>query len=198
MRKKAIVLDIDDVTINFIDFLLRVFNSKYGTCIAPSDLTSWNFTDVKITDARGTTVKGEELRAFFEEMEKHGLYAALDAIPGGKDLIEYAQDLNYRVILLTARPEKYRIQTEISLIRNGIIVDEMIFNWDKCKIINELAEKYIIHAFVDDKLDTIESVFKNCSVKNVCLLSKAYNINAKISDGITRVTNPFDIAKMLR
>jgi hypothetical protein len=198
VRKKAIVCDIDDCIISFIGFVLKSYNAKYGTCISPSDLTTWDFVDVNITDARGTTVNGKELRDYFKMTESHGLYAALDAIPGGKDLIDYARALNYKVILLTARPEEFRIQTELSLIRNNITVDELIFNWDKCKVINDLSEKYIIHAFMDDKLETVESVFKNCNVKHTFLVSKAYNLNLKITEGIIRIADPFDSAKVLR
>jgi hypothetical protein len=90
------------------------------------------------------------------------------------------------------------MQTELALIRSNIKVDELIFNWDKCKIINELSEKYIIHGFMDDKLETVESVFKNCAVKHCFLVSKAYNINSAISDGIIRIAEAFDAAKYLK
>lgn len=196
-KRRAIILDLDDTIVDFLTCLTKLYNAKHGTCISPADLTSWDFKDISMKDARGNEVDGKNLREFFIEYENHGLYAALPVIEEAKRAIDFAKDLGYRIFIMTARNEKFKIATEINLIMHGIQYDKLICDWDKVKRINELSEKYDIEVFADDKYATVKAVKDKCDVKYCLLVSKGHNLSIEEDKGITRISTIFEMSKLL-
>ncbi len=196
--KKGVVLDIDDVVVSFMETLIHLFNEKKGTCLTPDDLTDWDFKNVEVKDARGNITKGDEIRQFFEEIEPHGLYAFTTVYPQAKQALDMLSDWGYKIILLTARKEQYKIITELSLLMGGIKYDKIIFDWDKCRRISELnKDKLEIVAFVDDKYSTTLSVKKLCNLPFNFVVSKAHNRNIELAEGIIRINSVLEMLRYL-
>lgn len=197
-KDKAIVLDYDDTVVNFLDKLCELHNSLHGTSLSACDIKSWSFVNLDLTDARGKTVKGADLESTFRRFEHGGLYATLPLIPHSKYVIDIIQKMGYKVIVLTARKECFRLQTELNLIINNIKPDDLIFNWDKAKVINELKERYEIVAFADDRLSTVQAVEEHCSVEFNCVVTKEYNRHEEVTGEIIRINDLVDLLKLLK
>lgn len=188
-KEKVIIVDYDDTVVGFLQALCKAHNKKYGTCISHNDLKSWNFDDVDITDARGNRVTGADLRDTFKLYEENGMYAALKPLDYAKYTLDTAHEIGYRVIILTARNERFRTATEYNLHDQDIYYDELYFSDDKVKTIKQLAKKYNVVMFADDKATTVQSVAENCRVKNVFLINKAHNIDSEIDEEVIKRAN---------
>lgn len=198
-RKKphAIVLDLDDTIVGFVDFLCRLHNSLYDTSVTDSDVTKWNFQDLDVVDARGKRVLGEDLARTFAEYESHGLYASLPAIKDARFAIQLMQKLGYKIIIVTARKEEHRKQTVLNLIHQKIHHDELILSHDKPATIKELSKKYHIDAFVDDRSKNVLDVSQNCRIDQIFIINKAHNQDV-IDEDIIRVNNLFETVRYLK
>lgn len=174
-KPKTILIDYDDTVISFLQTLCKIHNQKYGTCITHNDIKTWDFEAMDVTDARGNRVTGQDLRDTFKYFEDHGMYAALKPLPYAKYALDTAHEIGYKVIILTARPEKYRIATEWNLLANDLYYDELFFEKDKVKKIKELSKTHNIVFFADDKPTTVHDVAENCKVKNVFLIKSSVN-----------------------
>ena len=200
-KHKAIVVDYDDTVVDFMGFLCHLYNVKNGTCISPNDLKEWDFKDVEVKDARGNVVKGEKLRKMFKDYENQGLYAALPIIEESRRALDMAAKLGYKIIILTARDGQFKAQTEINLIRNNIPYNELIFDWDKVKIINDLKKSYKIAFFADDKFDTVKKVADSCDLDYNFLVEKAHNRDIDLSEEdetILRIRDLFETVRYLK
>jgi hypothetical protein len=175
-----------------------LYNNKHDTSVTPADLKTWDFEKVEVKDARGNVVKGAELRKMFLDYEAHGLYAAMPALPGAQRAIDTISKLGYKIIVLTARDEKYRIQTEINMTLRGIKCDELVMDWDKVKRINALKDKYRIIGFADDKFATVQSVAEECDLPHNFLVDKAHNRDIELPEDVIRIQDLFDIIRYLK
>lgn len=196
----TIVCDNDDTIVNFLSGLCKVFNKRYGTCITENDLATWNFDDLLIKDARGSEVKGEDIRKTFMEYENHGLYVGLDLLESSYDALKWMKKLGYKVIILTARDEKYGKDTELNLIFNNIaqFVDEVYFEKDKVKKIQELSKTHKICLFADDKASTVNAVAEGCKVDHIILIDKAHNRNEEVVEDVKRLRTLFEAVRFLK
>jgi hypothetical protein len=206
-KPKVIILDVDDTILDFCGFLCSLHNKKYGTCISPNDLTDWNFSSVEVKDANGNVVLGSQLRATFEEYEADGLYVGLDVLGDADFALEIMKKLGYKIILLTARNEKFGKQTELNLIMNKIyqFIDEIHFKSDKnienfkTNKIKELSKIYNIQLFADDRAETVMQISENCKVDKIFLINKAHNKNIEIEDeNIVRVGDLMEAVRYLK
>ncbi|HLD91590.1 MAG TPA: hypothetical protein VI911_11385 [Patescibacteria group bacterium] len=188
-KDKAIVVDYDDTVVGFLQALCKAHNKKYGTCVSHNDIKTWNFDDLDITDARGNRVTGADLRATFKLYEENGMYAALKPLDYAKYTLDTAHEIGYKVIIVTARNEKFRVATEYNLADQDIYCDELYFSNDKVKTIKDLAKKYQIVMFADDKASTVQDVAENCRVKNVFLITKAHNRSCEVDEEIIKRAN---------
>ena len=199
MKPKAVVFDHDDTIVGFLPTLCELHNLKYNTCLTDHDITSWDFDDLDITDARGVRVLGKELRETFAESENHGLYALLQPLDYAKYALDTIREIGYKIIILTARNEKFRETTANHALINGLVYDELHFSKDKVKTIKELSKQYNIVMFADDKGTTVQNVSENTRVKKVCLVNKAHNKNMDIDEeDIIRVNDLMDCVKELK
>ena len=206
-KPHAVVLDYDDTVVDFMGFLCSVHNLYNGTCMTKNDVKGWGFKGVSLTDARGNTVTGEELMNTFKTYEKHGIYASLPVIREARKAIYDMRTLGYKVIILTARDEKYKEQTEINAMHQKVVYDELHFSSDKVKILKELSKRYNIRAFADDRAQTVLKVMDKSKVKNVFLVDAAHNrnldeiateMNIEVEDGdIKRIRDIYEILREL-
>jgi len=198
-KPKAIVVDLDDTVVGFLQALCKSHNKKYGTCVSHNDIQSWDFEDVDITDARGNRVTGADLIGTFKLYEDNGMYAALKPLDYAKYALDTAHEIGYSVIIVTARNEKYRIATEYNLNDQDIYYDELYFSADKVKTLKELSKKYNLVMFADDKLATVNAIAENCRVKNVFLINKGHNKNYELEDEVVkRADDLMDCLKELK
>jgi predicted secreted acid phosphatase len=199
-KPKAIILDADDTIFNFLGGICKIHNKRNGTCITPQDLTAWDFGATEMKDARGNSVNGTELRQTWKDYEDSGLYACLSLIGDAAFALHLMKDLGYKIIILTARPEKYGKDTELNLIFNNIhqYVDEIYFNSDKVKKIKELSKTYNVVMFADDRATTVQDIYENCKVRNVILIEKAHNSDAEVDPEIHRVKDLMETIRLLK
>lgn len=202
MRKRKIkdsvtIIDIDDTLFNFTGFLCYLYNKLNGTCVSSSDIKEWNFDNLELIDARGNKVIGKNLRNLMYEYETE-IYSALPLLENVKFALDTIKAIGYKIILLTARKDCFKKSTIVSLLSNELPYDEIIFDWDKAKIINDLSKKYIIKLFIDDNAQTIDAVAQLNKVEHICLLDKPHNRNFQIEDGIIRVESLFDSIRYLK
>jgi len=198
-RKKipTIILDIDDTVVDFTGFLCYLFNSINNTSITEADLVSWHFNKAKVEDIRGNVVKGTELRKFFHNYEAHGLYSATPPIKESILAMTLMKKLGYKIILLTARSEDFKKDTQISMIMHSIPHDEIVFDADKPKQINRLARKHNIVAFADDKYDHVKSVFETDKVDTCYIINKSHNKEKELPEEIVRINDLLEMPRNL-
>lgn len=197
-KPKAIVLDMDDCIVDFLKTLTMIHNRENNTCITARDIKSWNFKGLEFNDAQGNKVKGDELLATMKKYEPHGLYSILDANEDTKFAIELMNKLDYKVIILTARPKEFENQTKLNLMMHNIEYEEVIFYWDKAKMINELKSKYDIRMFIDDNYTTITAVHELCDLPFTCLMSKAHNENEADLEGVIKIRDLLESVRYLK
>lgn len=196
-KEKIVVLDYDDTIGSFLGSLCQLHNRIHGTHISEHVIEHWDFEPIEVKDVNGKVVKGSDLEATFKEYEVQ-LYAAMPLLPDAKFAIDTMKAIGYKVFILTARPEQYSKETYFNIIKNDLHYDEIIFDWDKAKVLKQLAKKYNIKMFVDDNVETIKTVFENCKIGTVCLIDKRHNEDVEIDDEIKRVGSLVDCIKYLK
>jgi hypothetical protein len=111
--------------------------------------------------------------------------------------IDIMKKLGYKIILLTARDERFKRDTEISLLMHGVPFDDVIFNAEKAKHINRLARKHNIVAFADDKFEHIKNVADTDKVEATYVIDKLHNRDEELPDGGLRVRDLLEVVRQL-
>lgn len=204
----AIVCDLDDTICDFVGGVVQLYNKRHKTCISPSMMSDWNWNSLSVTDARGTKVTGVDLRKVYEEYEPEGLYACLEALPFVAQALDIIQKLGYKIIIITARGNKYGKQTELNLLTRRIPHDEgLVFFKDddkedtetfKVRKIKELSKTYKIAFFADDKPSTAQAVQEGCNVGKVFLINKAHNRSVDIPEDVLRIDDLLETVRYLK
>ena len=88
IKPNAIVLDLDDTILAFLQGLVHQYNVKHSASLSHNDIKTWDFEDLDITDARGNRSIGKDLRDLFLLLEGHGMYAALEPLPYAKSFLK--------------------------------------------------------------------------------------------------------------
>jgi uncharacterized HAD superfamily protein len=185
IKDQTIILDLDDCCVGFTQFLILTHNRIHGTTYAPKDISSWDLPT--------------DLNNLYKRFENHGLYAALPVLPGVKEAIDHFKlVMGLRIILLTARPERFGEDTYLHLKTHGIKFDELIFQADKVKAIREIAKRLHVIAFADDKLETIEKVNEKCRVDHIFLINMPHNQKEDLDPDIIRVESLFETIRHIK
>lgn len=195
VKEKVIVFDCDDTLVSFVDYLLEFYNAIHDTDIKSSSILCWNFSNDFVTN-KGI-VKGIDVIKFYEQYEKNGFHATQPLLPQAKNALEFVKELGFKVLIITARPESARKQTEINFFLNNISCDEIYFTENKAELINELSAKYDIEMFIDDNSGHIDKVSKICNVKYNCLIDMAHNRDLELGENTYRVNNAYEAVTML-
>lgn len=199
MKEKTVVLDCDDVIVDFVGYVCTLHNKQHKTTWTKYDLKEYNLPiRSEATNIEGDMVSKGPFRTF-KEYENHGLYGVLPVFEESRQAMQLLKMLNYKIIVLTARDPKFKKVTELFMLHQNLPYDELFFSKDKATLLNELNEKYDIVAFVDDKTETILSVKEKCNIKNVCLMDQPQNRKDKVGNkGIERINSLIELVNILR
>lgn len=199
LKPKAIVCDSDDCLVGFMQGLCDLHNSLYKTCVTPSDIKEYDMTKAHMKDVNGNEVEGSELMQTFKDYEDHGIYASLEPLQYVIRALDIIKLYGYHIIVLTARNEKYRKQTEMNFMKHKMKFDDIVFteSREKAKTIRKLAKTYNIVAFIDDKASTVIDVNENTNVNQVYIINQKHNEGFDLDDEIQRVNSVFDIVRNL-
>ena len=192
----TVVLDCDDTVVQFVSFLCYLFNAKFHTSLAESDLTDWDFTSTKITDHQGKIIEGSSLRQFFIDYEDV-IYSAIPPIRESVFAMTLMKTLGFKIVVLTARREKFAKATEINFLYNNIPFDEIVFGADKVKEINRLAKTHSIALFADDKYSYVKAVNETDKVDSCCLINRSHNKNITDLGDIKRINDLLEVVRYL-
>lgn len=200
-KLKAVVLDMDDCFMGFIDMFCFLAREIYKINVSPSNFTEYDMRKINYVDVNGNEVKGDDLFEIFKKLEEEGgLYSHLKPLVDGQKALETIHKYGYRIILLTARKPEYELQTIANLAVHKIIYDDLLFcpSEEKAKMIRKLSKDYNIVAFADDKASTVRDVFENTNVNEVYLIDQPHNRKEEIDEEITRLNRLFDIIHYLK
>lgn len=198
IKPKLCVLDLDDVTYEFLGYLCFLFNSIHYTSVNPNDINSWEIDNIQIQDPSGRIINGKEITDLMRRFEAHGLYAAMPLIYGADQAIRNMVAHGCEIAFITARPERCGEDTYLNLLTHKIPFSHLIFSWDKAKVINDLSERYDIRLFVDDKLETVNIVAEKCNVGTVCLMNKAHNKDRETNSIVKKVDSLMECIKYVK
>lgn len=173
-KEKGYVIDIDDTLLSFVSHLKFVSDQLKDTNFMQTELSEW--------------LLPLALKETFEEFEDL-IYASLPANVRVREKLEEMRCKGYKIILMTARDEKFRRVTLFNLGINRIKYDAIFFNKNKSLKINRLEEKYEIVGFADDKASTVNKVKRDTNVKNVYLINMSSNRDETLEDGVKRINN---------
>jgi len=197
-KPKAVCLDVDDVIADFIGFLILIHNKRHKTYLTRNEISGYPMKGDEIEDIYGDIVPNENIIKTFKDLEPHGLYAILPIFPEARQAMILMKELGYKIILMTARPTKFKEQTILNLQRNDVPYDELFFEKDKAEKINKLKDKYDIVLFADDRASTVKSVNNNCNVQYPVLVNRPHNEKSSLSKNITRVDDLLETIKLLK
>ena len=173
-KELAIVADADDCLVGFSDTAVELTNLMLKTCYTREDLNTWDLP--------------KEVYDTYKKYEGVGFYGCMPVLPG---VVETLNDIrsSYRmkIIILTAREEKFRDITILNLKMKGVVYDEIIFSKKKGEELIKLSEKYEIKMFVDDKLENVEEAISTGMVGTVCLMDMRHNRVLGLDEKIKRV-----------
>jgi uncharacterized HAD superfamily protein len=197
-KPKAVVVDFDDVVVDFLRTLCMLHNKVHDTSLSAADLTSWNFQGLEFKDIQGNVVTSDDLKETMRAYESHGLYAILPVLEEAKFALELMKKLDYKIIILTARNEMFKIQTELNIMIRNIPCDELIFDSDKVERILKLKRKYDVILFADDRLDTVNEVSEKCDLAYTFLLDRAHNAGQTVGEYVTVIKDLLEVVRYLK
>lgn len=170
-RKEAIVMDVDQVLLDYYARLREYVNKKYGRQIVglPED---WDMTPwLQCKDK-------SEMLDIMMEFSQSFEFGTLDAFPGADVVLHELLREGYALVCLTAcgSHEVTQALRKANLFhRFGDIFDEIHFvglTEGKSEKMALIEDKYDVIAFVDDKPANIEDVFLGNGIDH-CILMKA-------------------------
>jgi len=151
-KRKVILLDIDDVILDFIGTLCHAYNNQQQEVhIHPED----------ILDFQLNTAKGINLMQFFLAQERSSLiYREIPFLKDAETFLKGIEAAGLDLILITARGTEHRKTTEQSLKAAGVRYHSLFMYKNKAAIIEKLMDEYDIITYVDDAVHNLESVAK--------------------------------------
>jgi len=183
-KKLAMALDIDDTLVSFLGPFLDAWNEAKDDLVSLSSMTDYDFSQ-------------KRMNAFLHMLEKIGFYRNLPACWGAVSFVNKLKSMGIKIVLITARPSKFRRDTEFNLDESGFTYDDLIFSKEKSQIINNLKNKYHFLAFADDRLSTVVNVGNKCSLPFNFLLTQPHNADFVLTSNIVRVNYILDILSIM-
>lgn len=199
VKPKAVVIDLDGVVGDFLFTLTWLHNKLYKTSVSHNDIKTYNFVDLKITDARGITVTGDQLHTTFREWEPHGIYSTMPLLPHAKEALVIIRALGYKILFMTAREEQFKKQTELWLHSNDLPYDELFFEREKAKKIRNLSKTYNVQAFMDDHVENAIDVAEKTNVNSVFLIESPITRDKEFeNEDFEKVNDLFEATRYLK
>lgn len=139
-----------------MDIILDIFNRETGKNLGVEDLTVYD-----VGECYG--LNKEEAAAIWEKCHKEMITRSLpiwdlqEFMNGWITYKKEGRDRN-QIIIVTAREEKYREETESWLKRNKVQYDEIYFGYNKKM---DAVREHSLDVLVDDKASNIQDIDRN-------------------------------------
>lgn len=156
MKRKAIVIDLDNTVLNTQFIIEEIF--KLGL----KGEEKWEYFYNNCNSDRVEVIS--ETKKFLDTIDS-GYYVVKEIIIDGFDSYTYCDKQKYVIIISTARNEKCRTATEDKLFDEHIGYDKMYMRKDgdfrsACEVkkdhLIEIMKEFDIVAFIDDDIDNCE------------------------------------------
>lgn len=192
-KPACLAIDVDDSSMDFQGLLCRLMTNKSGVHVLPEDLKGWSWENIIIKNNTGT-ITGEDLRALFEKYE-YEIYSAMLPFRYSRKALMAIKTDGYKIVFLTARPEKFRKVTKFSLMLHDLPYDKLVMNADKVAAIKELKKTYRVAAFIDDRAETVQAVADNCRIRKIFLIERGRVEDEEIDEGVYKIK---DLIQVMR
>lgn len=174
---KAIIMDVDQVLLDYSGRLREWYNAKYGKSVEGHsktwDLREWlGIDDDMFADAR--------VRDIISEFATTWEFGTLDAFPGA-DVVLHELMRDHKLICLTAcgTDEVTQSLRKVNLFhRFGDIFEDVYFvnpTDSKTEVLKKLNMEYNVVAFIDDKPQNIIDATMDAGIKNPILMKAPHN-----------------------
>jgi hypothetical protein len=113
--------------------------------------------DGTLSDNRDRLAKLDRLDPDWDEFHRRQHFDPM--LPDQRALLQICEDAGLAIVILTARPERYRQQTEWWLSKHGIFPDAVLMRGDndsadtveyKMNVIKHLLQEFVVALVVDD------------------------------------------------
>lgn len=140
-------VDIDGVVADSLLAWITELNKYFGQNKRIEDVSSYQFDKVY-------NVTWEEMDYFFRQYQQI-LLSNLTPVQHAPRALELLKD-KHRLVLITARPEEFRMMTEIWLREHGIHYDELMMTsyCDKA----EFCQRAQVDIYIEDSLENANSI----------------------------------------
>lgn len=166
-KTPLVLLDIDDTIADFSKYLIKRLNEEYLEAEELAPFDSWELPAIA--------------EFHLELWSRSGLYKSLPLIKKAKEFIDAIPRDQYKLGLITARPEEFREDTLSWLTKHNTKVDFVLFDKHKINKIKELNETYSIELFADDKAETIKTASEQLKfIKHLILIDMPHNSKVKL------------------
>jgi len=161
---EKIVIDVDDVILNYASALIRHLNSNFGKNFRKKQVKSWDL-------AGYYPIETEEVIKVWEKFHETEQYSNLKIVDKAKEgMAELSK--KGEIYLATYRDERFREKTERNLEKLPSIWEELIFTngGRKRDIYKKLNASYVI----DDSLRNVSDALQE-KVENTILFDQPWN-----------------------
>lgn len=186
-KQKLIVLDVDQVVLDFLGQFIKFYNLKYNKRVSPDDITSF----LPSVDMRHV-INEDEWEEAFEEFESNGGYSSLQAIEGARTSINNILAAGHKIVFVTARHSKFRGETEMSFILNKIPLQKTYFvPRGKRAILKQLQPDF----FVDDSIRNLVDAEKaGLTLDQIYVMTAPHN---KSETKYNRISNLMQLERII-
>lgn len=187
-KKLKIALDIDGVVMDFLGQMLRAHNIKYETRVTVDDMTLF-MPDGDLEDLISEKLWTES----FEWFENSGGYSTLSSFEGVRTALNNILEAGHEIVFVTARPGKFKRETEMSFILNKIPMAPIYYTGSRGK--TPVLKKLAPDIFVDDSVKNLKAA-KRAGVPRILCLDAPYN---RCEEGMEfeRISNLIQLERLI-
>lgn len=171
----VVILDNDDVIVDFVGTLVRKYNEKYGTNYTPEeDVTEWNINNEKFEHGLFTMVKDDPNIIFDMPLRENKI----------KDVLEKYYNLGVRFYMVSNTMEEGTFDNKVELLRR-FGIDKYFDKFVKTDC------KFIVKAdvIIDDYIGNLDDYKKYHPFAWTLLMDDCHNKNVDKEGIHTRVRN---------
>lgn len=170
----AVVTDVDQVLLDYASRLREFVNNRDGKTILGHS-HNWNLTEwLQLKDE-------DEMLDTLHQFAKSHQFGTLDVFPGSDTVLHSLLREGYKIICLTAcgSSEITTALRMVNLINHfGDIFEEVHFvefSDSKSDKLKDIASRYNVVAFIDDKPANLEDAISGAGIKNTILMKSPHN-----------------------
>lgn len=190
MKKRAVMVDLDNTLFDFSESLCLHYNEAYGTLLSKHDIVSW---DLQTSPNSG----GASLREFFDAGLPSGFYINMCVIIESLYAIYNLIDKGVVPVFITARPVDVSGDSKLSLSHYNLKDCPLIFTKNKVKEIRGLLDEYEFIGAFEDSINEIQAIADSGLSGKCFLLNHPYNLYKKTGENINRVDSLLQAVRRL-